>query len=91
MQKELTPEELYYTPPIQSIFEEIQTLAISIWRDYDDKYSYASNKIAKIKELENIQDNAMYMFAMFDIINQNKMLARLSPSAKQFILSRLAT
>lgn len=69
----MTPEE-YYTAPPQEIFDDIKKNCIKIWNTYDDSCGYASGKINRIKDLENIQDNAWYMVAMFDPINTKKLL-----------------
>lgn len=81
--------DLYYTAPDKHIFDELKQEAIKIWQSYDDTYGYASGKISKIKDLENIKDNFMYMFAMFDVINQRKLINNLSDKAKNALIKRL--
>ena len=71
-------QELYYTPPEQEMFDEMKKLAIDIRNTYDNTYWYASDKIDRIKDLENIRDNFMYIFAMFDIHNQKKLVSNAS-------------
>lgn len=81
--------ELYYTPPTQEIFDEVKKRAIEIWQTYDDTYGYASEKIAKIKEIENVSDNLMFIVAMFDPINQAKLAEKLSNDARFAIAERI--
>lgn len=64
----------YYTPPSDAIFEDIKQAAIALWSTYDDSYGYATGKINRIKDIENVQDNHAYMVAMFDHVNQDKLL-----------------
>lgn len=66
-------QELYYTPPSDEVFGKMKAAAIQIWQGYDDTYGYATDKINAIKDIQNIQDNFMYMFAMFDDENQAKL------------------
>lgn len=83
--------ELYYTPPTkatQEQFDELKAKAIELWKEVDkdnDKYGYASEKINKIKDLENVGDNFIYMVAMYDSINQLLLAGRLSPETKQAV------
>ena len=80
---------LYYTPPTDEVFEEIKHMSIEIWNTYDDTYGYATEKISRIRDLKNIQDNAMYIVAMFDLSNLFELSALLSDKANDFIRSRL--
>ena len=82
-------EKLYYTPPSDEIFNEVKEKCIEIWRGYDDTYGYATKKIDSIKNLENIQDNVMFMIARFDHLNMIKLLEKLSPEAKEAIRERM--
>lgn len=79
----------YYIPPSDPIFEEVKNQAIEIWKTYDDTHGYATGKINRIKELPNIEDNFMYMVAMFDIYNLDKLSKKLSKKAKKAIYERL--
>ncbi len=67
-------QELYYTAPSDKIFRDIKENAIKIWRSYDDTHGYATEKIDRIKDIPNSEDNYMYMVAMFDSTNQAKLL-----------------
>ena len=81
--------KLYYTPPSDKCFEELKEKAIEIWKTYDDTYKYATGKINRIKDIKNIQDNFMYILAMFDHINQRKVISKLSNETKEAIRIRL--
>lgn len=71
--------------PSNEIFEEMQRASINIWNTYDDTYGYATEKIDYVKNLENIQDNAMVFYRMFDYINQNKMMQLLSSDSIYYV------
>ena len=79
----------YYTAPPQEVFDEIKAAAIEIWSEYDDQYGYASDKISCIQNIINVQDNAWYMVAMFDPMNQIKLIQRVSESTAKMILDAL--
>jgi hypothetical protein len=82
-------QELYYTPPDDEIFEEMKELAITIWSTYDDTYGYASEKINRIKDLNNTTDNFMYIFAMFDDHNQEKLKKLASAELQLTIIEKV--
>lgn len=84
--------QLYYTAPNDYLFNEVKNACIENWKEIDtdnDKFGYATEKINRIKDLENVQDNFMYMVAMFDIGNQKLLSYKLSDSAKQAIRDRM--
>ncbi len=64
----------YYDAPPQKVFDDIKENATKIWNTYSDEFGYRSDKIDRIKDIKNIQDNAWYIVAMFDYINQSKLL-----------------
>lgn len=74
----MTQEE-YYTAPSDEVFEDIKTNAIKLWQTYDDQYGYATDKVNRIKDIANVQDNAWYIVAMFDIENQVKLIGMVKP------------
>ena len=82
-------ENLYYTAPSEAIFIEVKAQAIMLWRSYSDEHGYASDKIKRIDDIENVSDNLMYMVAMFDTSNQNKLADQLSEEARLAIRERL--
>ena len=81
--------KLYYTEPKEEQFEELKSKAIEIWSEYDDTYGYATEKINAIKDIKNIQDNFMYMVAMFDMNNQRKLANKLSEETRLSIRERM--
>lgn len=62
--------ELFYTAPSDKIFNDVKASAIKIWKTYDDTYGYATEKIKRIENIQNIRDNACYIIAMFDTWNK---------------------
>ncbi len=76
--RKMTVKE-YYTAPKQEIFDDIKRNALFIWKGYDDSHGYATEKINRIKDLENVSDNAWYMVAMFDPINQSRLISMVDP------------
>jgi len=80
----MTSEEYYIAPP-QKVFDEIKQASIEIWNTYDNQFGYVDEKMSRIKDLENIQDNAWYMVAMFDSPNQAKLLSKVSPETATMI------
>jgi len=82
-------QELYYTPPSDEVFNEMKQLAIDLWNTYDNTYWYADEKVDKIKDIENIWDNFMYIFAMFDSDNQSKIMFWASEIVREETRKRL--
>ena len=76
----------YDDTPDQKVFNEIKLEAMEIWKTYDDQFNYATNKINRIKDIDNFKDNAWYIVAMFDIHNQAKLMEAVSEETKQQIL-----
>lgn len=81
--------KLYYIAPTNTEFEELKAKAIELWLTYDNEYGYATSKIGKIKDIKNIKDNFMFIFAMFDHNNQLKLVRQLSKETKQALKERL--
>lgn len=83
----------YYTAPPQEIFEDIKINAIKVWSQYDkpEQREYRDSKIDRIKDLKNIEDNAWYIVAMFDLSNQAKLLTLVKPDTAAMILDALNT
>lgn len=80
---------LYYEAPTDEVFAEVKAEAIKIWKTYDNTYGYVDEKVDKIKDLQNIRDNFMYMVAMFDMPNQIKLAMALSDEAKDAVSDRM--
>ena len=75
--------EDYYTAPSDEVFNEIKEKSIEIWRTYDDTYGYATEKIERVNSITNFKDNWGAIVGMFDSTNQQKLLAKLSPEARE--------
>lgn len=75
----------YYKAPAQEVFDEIKRASIEIWSGYDNTYGYVDEKVGRIRDLENVSDNAWYMVAMFDPMNQAKLLSMVSPETAELI------
>lgn len=82
-------QELYYTAPKDSTFENVKQEAIKIRETYDNEFWYATKKIDRIKDVENYKDNVMFIVAMFDSNNQRTLLNNISEEAKEEILLRM--
>lgn len=79
--------ELYYTAPSDEAFEEMRGAALALWQTYDDPY--LTDKQGQIRYIKNVQDNFMYIFAMFDNINQRKIVQGLSEETKKALWERM--
>lgn len=71
--------------PEQAVFDEIKAACIKIWNTYDDTYGYVTEKVGIVNNFQNIGDNAMFMFAMFDFQNQKRCRALLSNEANEYL------
>ncbi len=76
----------YYKAPSQEIFDDIKSNAIKIWTTYDDMYGYQTEKVSRVEAMQNIRDNAWTIVAMFDGINQAKLLAMVKPKTAEMII-----
>jgi len=86
--------KLYYTPPEQEMFDEVKKWSIDLWQKrYPEKEHpfYAKEKIDKIKDLQNISDNFMYIVAMFDEENQRFLAMNLMAETRQSIHNRIVS
>ena len=81
--------KLYYTPPTDKQFNELKEKAIEVWKEYDNQYGYVDEKVNAIKDIGNIQDNFMYMVAMFDSDNQRKLAEKLSQETRKSVRERM--
>ena len=82
-------ENLYYQAPADELFHEVKKEAIKIWESYDNTHGYSDDKVGRIKDIENVLDNFMYMVAMFDMPNQGKLASNLSEEARSAIRERM--
>jgi hypothetical protein len=71
--------------PSQEIFNDMKSAATTVWETYDNTYGYVTKKLNHINGLENIQDNAMAFYRMFDWINQARMEDALSQDSLEYI------
>lgn len=74
--------KLYYTPPADHLFDEVRAKSIELWREVANNQSYMQEKVSAIEKIANVQDNFMYMVAMFDGRNQSRLADRLSEEAR---------
>ena len=81
--------KLYYTPPTDEQFNTLKACAITIWGGMGSEPSYSREKIARIKDIKNVSDNFMYMVAMFDINNQQKLANLLPDDVKEAVRERM--
>ena len=81
--------KLYYTPPSNESFEDMKKCAIQIWSTYDNTYGYVDEKVKAIKDLKNVADNFMFIYAMFDWMNQIKIANCLKNSTLKELGDRL--
>lgn len=81
--------DLYYTPPSNGCFEEMKAVAIKLWREVAENESYLNEKVGQIENLDNAQDNFMFMVAMFSPNNQRKLARALSDKTKKEVSDRL--
>lgn len=80
----MTQEEYYKAPP-DEIFNDIKENAIKVWNMMDNTYGYVTEKIDRIKNIQNVQDNAWYMVAMFDWENKGRLLELVRPDTASMI------
>lgn len=80
---------IYYTPPPAECFHDLKNKAIKLWQTYDNSFGYVDEKVNKIKDLKNISDNFMYIYSMFDSLNQKKLYLTLRNETKSEITKRM--
>ena len=71
--------------PSQQVFNEMQEIALKIWNRYDNTYGYVSEKVDRVKGIDNFQDNAMVFYRMFDNNNQETFRANASNEVLEYI------
>lgn len=72
----------YYTAPSDEIFEDIKANATKIWQTYNNEHGYVDEKLNRIKNIQNIDDNAWYIVAMFDLVNIKKLMLIIKPETR---------
>lgn len=81
--------KLYYTAPSDEAFEEMKKECLTQWSTHDNKYGYVDEKTSRIKDMHNVQDNFMYMLAMFDQNGQRAVISRLTYPTQQAVRERM--
>lgn len=71
--------------PSQEIYNEMKSIATQIWETYDNQYGYVTEKLGYINNIDNIQDNAMVFYRMFDNQNQETFRANASNEVLEYI------
>ena len=88
----MSEAKLYYTAPSDEQFNEVKEKAMELWKEVDsdnDKYGYATEKINRIKDIANVEDNFMFIVAMFDSDNQALLAEKLSAETRSAIRERM--
>ena len=62
---------------------------MEVWGEKGNEGGYRDEKIDRIKDIGNIQDNFMYMFAMFDENNQRQVVEKLSGESRKAVRERM--
>ena len=75
--------------PTQEIFDEMKNIATDIWNTYDNQFGYVTEKLERINSFDNIQDNAMVFYRMFDWENQTTFKTLVSESTLNYIKNNL--
>ena len=75
--------------PSDKIFNEMKQAATQIWNTYDNQFGYVDEKISRVNNIDNIQDNAMVFYRMFDMSNQTKFRGLVSAETLNYISKNL--
>ena len=81
--------KIYYTAPSDDSFKDMKEAAIQVWQQYKDESPYWGDKTGTVERLENIKDNFMYIFSMFDHPNQMKCIQLLKEETKAALKERM--
>lgn len=82
--------KLYYEAPSDAAFEEMKNASIEVWGRYKDSPGdYYEEKVSRIRDIKNVSDNFMYMLSMFDSINQQSVVRKLSEETKRAVRERM--
>ena len=86
----MTSPRLYYTAPTDEAFADMKAACLEVWGQYKDSAGgYMDEKVARIKDITNVQDNFMFMLAMFDEDNQRKVIKLLQDHTCAAVRDRL--
>lgn len=78
-----------YETPSQEIFNEMKQIATDIWNTYDNQFGYVTEKLERINSFDNVQDNAMVFYRMFDWQNQAKFRSKASEEVLEYVNNNL--
>lgn len=76
---------MIFKAPPKEVFQEMKEKAIEVWKTYDNTFWYVDEKLERVNGLENVADNAMVFYRMFDWINQKKFEEWLSSETLDYI------
>ena len=89
----MNSEKLYYEAPPQEQFENMKKKAIELWqtvfKENGSAKIYQEEKINNIKDIDNVRDNFMFMFAMFDPFKQARLFGALNEQTRKAVVDRL--
>lgn len=80
---------IYYEAPGQEEFDDMKSAATEVWNGMDNTYGYVDEKLARIEGVQNVGDNFMYLFAMFDMDNQRKVVDLLAQKTQDELRLRM--
>ena len=80
--------KLFYTPPKDECFEELQTICVRFWRTFDE-VEYVDDKINRIKNLKNEGCNFVMMVQMIHPVRREFIAKVLSLETRNEISMRL--
>lgn len=69
----------------QEVFDEMKLIATQIWKTYDDTHGYVTEKLDRINNIDNVEDNAMVFYRMFDWNNQATFRKEASEEVLEYI------
>jgi hypothetical protein len=58
----------------QEVFEDLKQAAIKVWNTYDNEFGYVDEKVDRVNSISNVGDDPMFIYIMFDHINQSRMV-----------------
>lgn len=83
-------KSLYYTAPPDAAFEDMKQAALKVWEKYkNEPGDYYEGKVARVTHVTNVEDNFMYLIAMFDSENARECVSYLSEDTKNELRSRM--
>lgn len=86
----------YYTAPPQEVFDDIKRASIELWVEITQEgyanglTDYREEKLSRIRDIENIQDNAWYIVSMLDRRNMYRLTEMVSEETRDYILRAMS-